>query len=79
MSRPTLNTIDSKLEQVIVEVSELKSVKADKDILVLELQGIRKDIQIVQSNVDTLNGYGKWIILLIMGAVVTAVLKLVLV
>lgn len=79
MSKPTLNTIDSKLEQVIVEVSELKSVKADKDILVLELQGIRKDIQLVQSNVDTLNGYGKWIILLIMGAVVTAVLKLVLV
>ena len=79
MSKPTLNTIDSKLEQVIVEITDLKSNKADKDILVLELQGIRKDIQIVQSNVDTLNGYGKWIILLIMGAVVTAVLKLVLV
>ena len=79
MKNPTLTTIDNKLAQVITEVEDLRNNKADKDILVLELQAIRKDVQLVQSNVETLNGYGKWIILLIMGGVVTAVLKLVLV
>lgn len=75
MARPTLTSIEDKLEQVIKDVDK----KVDKDILVLELQAIRTDVAAVKENISTLNGYGKWLILLIMGAIVTAMLKLVLI
>jgi len=75
MTKPTLTSIEDKLEQVIKDVDK----KVDKDILVLELQAIRTDVAAVKENISTLNGYGKWLILLIMGAIVTAMLKLVLV
>jgi len=75
MPRATLSTIEYKLDQVIQDVDK----KVDKETLVLELESIKKDITAVRDNVTTLNGYGKWLITLIMAAVVTAILKLVLV
>ena len=75
MVKPTLSTIEYKLDQVILDVDK----KVDKEMLVLELESIKNDISVVRNNVEMLNSYGKWLILLVMGGVVTAVLKLVLV
>jgi hypothetical protein len=77
MTIPTTESIVEKLDEVVDDINELKISKVDKEILDLKLEAISKDIQRIGNNVQNLNGYGKWLILLILGAVVTAALKLV--
>lgn len=76
------NTLDSallKIDTIIQEVSELKNNKADKEVIVLELQSIRKDITDVKVEQARVNSYGRWVIIVIAGALITALLNLILV
>ena len=77
MTIPTIDSVVEKIDEVVSDIDDLKINKVDKEILELRLEAIRKDITHLQLNMSSINGYGKWLILLILGAVVTAVLKLV--
>jgi hypothetical protein len=78
MSKATLDTALQKIDTIIQEVSDLKNNKADKEIIVLELQSIRSDITIVKVEQARVNSYGRWVIILIATALITAVLNLIL-
>ncbi len=77
MAKPTLDSALQKIDTIIQEVAELKDNKADKEVIVLELQAIRKDITNVQVEQARVNGYGRWVILIIAGALITAFLNIV--
>lgn len=77
MTIPTIDSVVEKIDEVVSDIDDLKINKVDKEILELRLEAIRKDITHLQLNITSINGYGKWLILLILGAVVTAVLRLV--
>lgn len=62
-----LDTINERVETIIKEVEALDIKKADKDIITLELNQIKKDIA-------RIDGYGRWAILLIGAALITAIL-----
>lgn len=62
-----LDTINERVEMIIKEVEALDIKKADKDIITLELNQIKKDIA-------RIDGYGRWAILLIGAALITAIL-----
>ena len=78
MSKPTLDSALQKIDTIIQDVGELKNNKADKEVIVLELQSIRKDITDVKVEQARVNGYGRWVIIVIAGALLTAVLNLIL-
>lgn len=73
MARVTLNEVNERLDQVIADVDK----KVDKETLILELELIKRDITQAQLEVARINSYGRWVIIVIAGALITAVLKLV--
>lgn len=73
MPRPTLSSIENKLDDIIKDVEK----KVDKEILVLELEAIKKDISNVQIEQARVNSYGRWVIILIATALITALLNLI--
>lgn len=75
MTKPTLQTIHDKLEAVQDDVKDLKKNKVDKETNHLVLKAIDEKIDSIMRDIENINGYGKWIVLLIMGAVILAVLK----
>ncbi|HMS92378.1 MAG TPA: hypothetical protein PKC05_02680 [Candidatus Saccharibacteria bacterium] len=77
MARPTLTSIHDKLEVIHKDVQELKQGKVDKDTNELVIKQIDDKIKDVQSDVRNINAYGKWLILLIGGALLTAIIRLV--
>lgn len=79
MAKPTLDSALQKIDTIIMEVGELKNNKADKEVIVLELQSIRNDIANVKLEQARVNSYGRWVILIIAGALLTAFLNLVIV
>lgn len=77
MPRITLNSIHDKLEVIHKDVQELKDNKVDKNTNELVIKQIDEKIKDVQSDVRNINAYGKWMILLIGGALLTAIIRLV--
>ena len=77
MPRPTLQSIHDKLEVIHKDVQELKDNKVDKNTNELVIKQIDDKIKDVQSDVRNINAYGKWLILLIGGALLTAIIRLV--
>ena len=77
MPRFTLTSIADKLEVIHKDVQELKQGKVDKDTNELVIKQIDDKIKDVQSDVRNINAYGKWLILLIGGALLTAIIRLV--
>lgn len=75
MTKPTLQTIHDKLEVVQSDVKDLKKTKVDKETNTLVLKAIEEKIDSIMKDLENINSYGKWIVLLIMGAVILAVLK----
>lgn len=74
MPHPTLSSIENKLNDIIKDVEK----KVDKDILVLELEAIKKDVNNIQLEQARVNSYGRWVIILIATALITAVLNVIL-
>ena len=79
MTQKTLDSITQRLDFVIEEVRDLKDNKADKAIIALELEAIKKDLGGVLREQARVNSYGRWVIILIAGALITAVLNLIIV
>jgi hypothetical protein len=77
MARPTLQSIHDKLEVIHKDVQDLKQSKVDKNTNELVIKQIDEKIKDVQSDVRNINAYGKWLILLIGGALLTAIIRLV--
>lgn len=75
MARLTIYELDQKIEEIIKDVDR----KVDKETLKLELELIQKDIKIAQKDMERINGYGRWVIIVIAGALITAILNLVIV
>lgn len=79
MTRPTLATIHDKLEVIHRDIEKLQTGKVDKNVNDLVIQGIDLKITDVKKDVENINSYGKWLVLLIGGIVVTAIIRLVLI
>lgn len=77
MTRPTLATIHDKLEVIHRDIERLQTGKVDKNVNELVIKQIDEKIKDVQSDVHNINAYGKWLILLIGGALLTAIIRLV--
>lgn len=84
MSKITLQQIEDKVTATIQEVKQLDISKADKQVISLELELIKKDIEAVKKDTEAVakeqarvNSYGRWVIILIAGALITAVLNLI--
>lgn len=75
MAHLTIYELDKKIEDVIKDVDK----KVDKETLKLQLELIQKDIKIAQKEMERINGYGRWVIIVIAGALITAILNLVIV
>lgn len=75
MARLTIYELDQKIEDVIKDVEK----KVDKETLKLELELIQKDVKIAQKEMERINSYGRWVIIVIAGALITAILNLVIV
>lgn len=78
MARPTLVSIHEKLEVIHRDIAELKRSKVDKDTNQLVIQRIDDKITDVKKDIENINGYGKWLIILIGGTVIAAILRLIL-
>jgi hypothetical protein len=79
MARITLNSIHDKLEVIHKDIENLQKGKVDKNTNDLVIQSIDVKITDVKKDVENINSYGKWLILLIGGIVVTAIVRLILV
>lgn len=77
MSKPTLQQLSDKIDGIIDDVVELKNNKEEKAIIALELVALKKDILNIQSEQARVNSYGRWVIILIAGALMTALLNLI--
>lgn len=77
MSRPTLQSIHDKLETIHQDIADLKLSKVDKDTNELVIKAIDIKITDVKKDVENINSYGKWLIILIGGVVITAIVRLV--
>lgn len=55
-------------------MSDLKVGKVDKNINKLNLQALEFKIADVRKDVDNINSYGKWIVLLIGATILTAIM-----
>lgn len=79
MARITLNSIHDKLEVIHKDIENLQKGKVDKNTNDLVIQGIDLKITDVKKDVENINSYGKWLILLIGGIVVTAIVRLIII
>lgn len=79
MARITLNSIHDKLEVIHADIEHLKNSKVDKNTNDLVIQSIDLKITDVKKDVENINSYGKWLILLIGGIVVTAIVRLIII
>ena len=77
MARITLNSIADKLEAIHRDVQELKKTKVDKNTNELVMQQLDERIKDVKKDVENINSYGKWLVILIGGAVITAILRII--
>lgn len=77
MARPTLASIHDKLETIEVEIKELKSTKVGTDTWQIQHQQIKDDIADVKAEIATWRFYARWAVLIIIGAVITALMGLV--
>lgn len=70
-----LDEINRRIDRVIEDVDN----KENKETIKYELEAIKKDIASVQAEQARVNSYGRWVIIFIAGALLTAILNLVLV
>lgn len=77
MPRPTLQSIHDKLETIHQDIADLKLSKVDKDTNELVIRAIDIKITDVKKDVENINSYGKWLVILIGGVVITAIVRLV--
>jgi hypothetical protein len=77
MPRPTLHIIEQKLDAIMEDVKELKKGKVGTEVWNLQLKQVEREIEDVKKDVESIYGYGKWLVLFILGAIVSAVLNLV--
>lgn len=73
MSRPTLATIQTKLENIEVEIRDLKVEKVGTDVWVIQHQQLKEDIKDVKHDIENINSYGKWFVTLVAGTIIVAV------
>lgn len=78
MANITLGQIHDKLQNIENEIRELKTSKVGTDIWQLQLEVLKNDVKDVKKDIDSITGYGRWAILLILGLVITAVVNVVL-
>lgn len=79
MPRITLNSIHDKLEVIHKDIENLQKGKVDKNTNDLVIQSIDVKITDVKKDVENINSYGKWLIMIIGATVVAAILRLIII
>jgi hypothetical protein len=79
MARITLNSIHDKLEVIHKDIENLQKSKVDKNTNDLVIQSIDVKITDVKKDVENINSYGKWLIMIIGATVVAAILRLIII
>lgn len=74
MSRFTLASIHDKLETIEVEIKDLKKTKVGTETWQFQHQQIKDDIADVKAEIATWRFYARWAVLLIIGAIITALM-----
>lgn len=78
MPRPTLTSIHEKLTSIESEIKELKSTKVGTDTWQIQHQQIKDDIADVKAEIATWRFYARWAVLIIVGAIITALMGVIL-
>lgn len=77
MPRPTLASIHDKLENIEIEIKDLKKTKVGTETWQFQHQQIKDDIADVKAEIATWRFYARWAVLIIVGAIITALMGLV--
>lgn len=78
MAKPTLTSVHEKLTTIQLEIDELKDKKVNKSDMKYELDAINKDVAEAKTDLARINAYGRWFTILVGGALITALLNLLL-
>ena len=74
----TLASLESELAEVKRDVSNLDAHKVDGKDFTYQLKSITDKIDTIMVDVARINGYGRWGVILVLTAVITAILNLIL-
>jgi len=77
MTRPTLATIQSKLENIEQEIRALKLEKVGTDVWVIQHEQLKEDIKDVKAEIAVWRFYARWAVLIVAGIIITAIMGLV--
>jgi protein involved in sex pheromone biosynthesis len=77
MTRPTLATIQTKLENIEQEIKDLKLEKVGTDVWVIQHQQLKDDIKDVKAEIAIWRFYARWAVLIVAGIIITAVMGLI--
>lgn len=64
-------------ENLQKQIDELKRTKVSKEVFKLAMQNSNEKLDSIKKDVEGIQSYGKWLILLILTAIITAILNLV--
>lgn len=78
MSRPTLTSLYDKLTVVENELKKLEASKVGTDTWQIQHQQIKDDIADVKTEIATWRFYARWAVLIIVGAIITALMGVIL-
>lgn len=74
MTRPTLASIQAKLENIENEVKELKTTKVGSEIWAIQHVQLKDDIREVKAEIAVWRFYARWAVLIVAGIIVTALM-----
>ena len=77
MTRPTLASIQAKLENIENEVKDLKTTKVGSEVWAVQHIQLKEDIQEVKSEIAVWRFYARWAVLIVAGIIITALMGLV--
>jgi hypothetical protein len=77
MTRPTLASIQAKLENIENEVKDLKTTKVGSEVWAVQHIQLKEDIQEVKSEIAVWRFYARWAVLIVAGIIITALMGLI--
>ncbi len=77
MTRPTLASIQAKLENIENEVKDLKATKVGSEVWAVQHIQLKEDIQEVKAEIAIWRFYARWAVLIVAGIIITALMGLV--
>lgn len=77
MAKTSLDTVKEKISNIEKELEDLKKTKMGTEVWAVQYAQLKADVIAVKRDIDNIHSYGRWLVLLILTIIVTAVINLV--